>query len=275
MFGVVELQGAGDAVDDTVGYAGGLTAFEADLVLGRDTGEECDLLPAQPDHSAAVPAVRGQPGRFRGDPGAAGRQEVPDVGAGLLAGVRGGGGVGHTTSVGDALVTWGSLTVTLSTGTPMHGSELVPSFSDPPSRWSEPFREGNAPHPREADRQPGMAHHRRRPRSGCRPRQGRPGHAVVATARNSDSIAFMVTRPRRSSIAELGNTAQRVPPAGFEPATHGIANRALRGSHWFAARCCELRQLTFNHRMRSAEMSALRVDSWEFPGSDRFGVSLA
>src|SRR6185437_5672559 len=66
---------AGDALEHALGGAGGPAALQPGVVVDADPGEERDLLPAQPGH-AAVAAVNGQPGLLRGDPGAAGDQEV-------------------------------------------------------------------------------------------------------------------------------------------------------------------------------------------------------
>ena len=97
MFDIVELQGAGNTVDDALGHTRGVTTFEADVVLGRDAGQQRDLLSSQPGDSPAIPAVAGQSGRLRGHPGTAGRQELADFGACLVTGVRRGIGGGHDT----------------------------------------------------------------------------------------------------------------------------------------------------------------------------------
>ena len=77
--GLVELQGVGDAVDDALGDAGGVAALEPDVVLRRDAGEQGDLLAAQARDASAVAAVGGQPRLLGGDPGPAGGQELPDL----------------------------------------------------------------------------------------------------------------------------------------------------------------------------------------------------
>ena len=65
-FGVVELQGDGEGVEDAVGGAGEVAAFHADVVVDRDAGEHGDLLAAQA-FDAAVAAVRGQSALLGGD----------------------------------------------------------------------------------------------------------------------------------------------------------------------------------------------------------------
>jgi hypothetical protein len=99
-FGVVELQGAGDAVDDALGDAGGAAALEPGVVVGRDAGQEGDLLAAQARDPPAVPAVDGEPRLLRADPVPAGGQELAYLGAHVAAAVRfvtGGGHGAHPT----------------------------------------------------------------------------------------------------------------------------------------------------------------------------------
>jgi hypothetical protein len=69
--GVVQLQGVRHGVEDLLGGAGEVTAFEADVVVDADAREQGDLLAAQPRH-ASIAAVRGQPRLLRRDLGAAG-----------------------------------------------------------------------------------------------------------------------------------------------------------------------------------------------------------
>ena len=57
VLGLVELQGAADAVDDGLGDAGGVAAFEALVVLGAHPGEQGDLFAAEPGHAAAAAEV--------------------------------------------------------------------------------------------------------------------------------------------------------------------------------------------------------------------------
>ena len=70
-FGLVELQGAGDAFEDVVGHAVGVAAFEPRVVLDADPGEHRHFLAAQA-LDPPVRAVDGKPGLFGGDLGAAG-----------------------------------------------------------------------------------------------------------------------------------------------------------------------------------------------------------
>ena len=82
MFGVVELQCAADAVQDGVGYPGSVAAFEADVVLNTDAGDEGDFLAAKPVDAAAAPE-EGEPGLFGGEPGAASHQKLAELGMGV------------------------------------------------------------------------------------------------------------------------------------------------------------------------------------------------
>ena len=77
-FGLVELQGAGDAFEDVVGHAVGVAALESRVVLDADPGEHRDLLAAQPA-DAPVRAVDGEAGLFGGDLGATGGEELADA----------------------------------------------------------------------------------------------------------------------------------------------------------------------------------------------------
>ena len=65
VLGLVELQGSADAVQDGLGDAGPVAAFEPDVVLGAHPGEEGDLFAAQPLHPASSAEV-GQPGLLAG-----------------------------------------------------------------------------------------------------------------------------------------------------------------------------------------------------------------
>jgi hypothetical protein len=67
--GLVELQGAPDAVDDAFGDPDGVAALELCVVLDRDAGEGGDLLPAQARDPPALTAIVRQPGLLRADPG--------------------------------------------------------------------------------------------------------------------------------------------------------------------------------------------------------------
>ena len=77
-FGLVELQGAGDAFEDVVGDAVGVAAFEPGVVLDADPGEHRYFLAAQ-SLDAPVGPVDGKSGLFRGDLGAAGGEELADA----------------------------------------------------------------------------------------------------------------------------------------------------------------------------------------------------
>ena len=77
-FGVVELQGAGDRVEDGGGDAGDRAAFELGVVLDADPGQGGDLAAAQPGHPAGADV--GQPRLLRGDLGSPRDQELADLG---------------------------------------------------------------------------------------------------------------------------------------------------------------------------------------------------
>jgi hypothetical protein len=66
-FGVVELEGASDRVEDGGGDAGESAAFQLRVVLDADPGEGGDLPATQARHSAA--AHLGQARLLRGDLG--------------------------------------------------------------------------------------------------------------------------------------------------------------------------------------------------------------
>ena len=79
-FGVVELQGVSDAVDDALGDPGGVAAFEPDVVL------RARLRPAARSPHGAARALgvgrrrRWEAGLLGGDLGAPGAQELADLG---------------------------------------------------------------------------------------------------------------------------------------------------------------------------------------------------
>ena len=77
-FGVVELQGAGDRVEDRGGDAADRAAFELGVVLDADPGERGDL--AAPQSRYAAGADVGQAGLLRGDLGSPRDQELADLG---------------------------------------------------------------------------------------------------------------------------------------------------------------------------------------------------
>ena len=78
-FGLAELQCSGDGFQHAVGDAGQVAFLQPGVVVGADPGEHRDFLAAQPG-DAPVAAVEAQPGLLRGDPAAAGDEEVPYVG---------------------------------------------------------------------------------------------------------------------------------------------------------------------------------------------------
>ena len=77
-FGLVELQGAGDAFEHVVGDAVGVAAFEPGVVLDADPGEHRNLFAAQ-SLDAPVRAVDGKSRLFGGDLGATGGEELADA----------------------------------------------------------------------------------------------------------------------------------------------------------------------------------------------------
>jgi hypothetical protein len=81
--GVVELQGAGERLQDAVGDAAGVSALQALVVLEADAGQRGDLLAAQSLHAAGP--VRGQADLVRGDLRPAGGEELGDVVGGVHA----------------------------------------------------------------------------------------------------------------------------------------------------------------------------------------------
>ena len=78
-FGLIELEGAGEAFDDAVRDTTGVPALEAGVVVDADPGEQRDLLPAEARDPAVTPVV-GQAGLLRGDLRPARRQELTEVG---------------------------------------------------------------------------------------------------------------------------------------------------------------------------------------------------
>src|SRR6476619_476635 len=73
-FGVVELQGASERVEDAGRGAGDLAALEAGVVLDAEPGDGRDRTAAQAGHASA--AADGQPDLVGGDAGAAGHEEL-------------------------------------------------------------------------------------------------------------------------------------------------------------------------------------------------------
>jgi hypothetical protein len=80
-FGLIQLEGAGEGVEDVRGSPAELAALYAGVVLDADTGEQGDFFATQAGH-APVAAVGGQPGLLRRDLGAAGSEEFSDVALG-------------------------------------------------------------------------------------------------------------------------------------------------------------------------------------------------
>ena len=68
-FGVVELQGAGDGVEDLLGCAVDRAAFDLGVVLDAQPGERGDLAAPQSGHAPVV--AGGQADLVRGDLGSA------------------------------------------------------------------------------------------------------------------------------------------------------------------------------------------------------------
>ena len=87
--GLVEAQGAGDAVDDALGHAGGIAALEADVVLRRDAGQQRHLLTTKTGDTSTLAAVRRKPGLRGRDPRTPGREELTDLCTHLVTGVSG------------------------------------------------------------------------------------------------------------------------------------------------------------------------------------------
>jgi hypothetical protein len=77
---LVEVQGAGDAVEHLVGYAADVAAFQPGVVLDRDASQQRHFVPAQPGNPPSAPVIR-QARPLRGDLGASGGQEFPDLAA--------------------------------------------------------------------------------------------------------------------------------------------------------------------------------------------------
>ena len=76
-FGVVELQGPGDGVQNGGGDAGDRAAFELGVVLDTDPGESGDLTSTQPGHPTG--SDLGHPRLLRGDLGSPRDQKLADL----------------------------------------------------------------------------------------------------------------------------------------------------------------------------------------------------
>lgn len=79
-FGVVELQRAGEGVEDLVGHTGDVAFLQPRVVVGGHPGEQGHFLAAESGHAAAA-AVHGHAGLLRAESGAPGGEEFPDLGA--------------------------------------------------------------------------------------------------------------------------------------------------------------------------------------------------
>ena len=77
-FGVVELEGAGDRVENAGGDAAEGTAFELGVILNAHPGQGGDLAAPQPGHPA-LPGLR-YPGLLGGDLGTPRGEELADFG---------------------------------------------------------------------------------------------------------------------------------------------------------------------------------------------------
>ena len=77
--GVIELEGAGEGLEDAVGDAGRVAAFELGVIGDADAGERGDLLAAQPGNATRASA-EGAEARLCGrDPAAPGGEELLDL----------------------------------------------------------------------------------------------------------------------------------------------------------------------------------------------------
>jgi hypothetical protein len=83
-FGLVQLQRAGDGAEDLVGDTADVAFLQPRVVVDRDVGGHRDFLPAQPGHAPA-PAIQRHPRLIRSDLGAAGSEELADLGTDVYA----------------------------------------------------------------------------------------------------------------------------------------------------------------------------------------------
>lgn len=89
LFGVVEPEGVGDAVEDAVRDSGEAAAFDPRVVLDTHAGEQGDLFAAEAGDAASA-GVDGQADVGGGEPGPSGLEELAQLGA-SIAGLA----VGH------------------------------------------------------------------------------------------------------------------------------------------------------------------------------------
>jgi hypothetical protein len=104
-FGLVELEGSSDRVEDGGGGAGEGTTFQFGVVLDAHAGE-CGDLAATQAGNATVAHIR-QDGLQRGEFGSPRDEELTDLGT-----------VVHTDDSTARLAGWGALSIHLSTDTP-------------------------------------------------------------------------------------------------------------------------------------------------------------
>jgi hypothetical protein len=77
--GLIELQGARNAVDDALRDSGGVATLKPGVVLARDPRQKGDLIAAQPRDPSAVSAINREPSLHGGNSGPARAQELPDL----------------------------------------------------------------------------------------------------------------------------------------------------------------------------------------------------
>ena len=77
VLGFVQLQGAGDGVEHAVGDSGQVAPLQLGVVVGTDSGEYGYFFATQSWHTAA--AMGGQTDLLRGNSGASGGQELPNL----------------------------------------------------------------------------------------------------------------------------------------------------------------------------------------------------
>jgi hypothetical protein len=87
LLGLVELEGAGDALEDAVGGAGEVPAFHPHVVVDADAGEQCHFLSTQA-LDAPVSPVGGQAGLLWSEARASRAEELADLGSVVHANQR-------------------------------------------------------------------------------------------------------------------------------------------------------------------------------------------